>query len=146
MSKDSKEKYRYLLIQGDCLEVMKSIKNESIDLIVTDPPYGIKYINPNREVKFEKMSSDSELSWFEPVIKNLKRVLKKDGHIYLFTAKKRLSYTLPIFEKYFRQENLIVCRMKHASGIFNPYSFRYSYEIIIFGQKGRKKLCNVRRH
>ena len=28
------------LIQGDCLEVMKTIKDNSIDAIITDPPYG----------------------------------------------------------------------------------------------------------
>lgn len=31
------------LICGDCLEVMKEISDESIDLIVTDPPYLINY-------------------------------------------------------------------------------------------------------
>jgi DNA modification methylase len=29
------------LIQGDCLEVMKSIPDKSIDVVITDPPYGI---------------------------------------------------------------------------------------------------------
>jgi DNA modification methylase len=29
------------IIQGDCLEVMKSLPDKSIDLIVTDPPYGL---------------------------------------------------------------------------------------------------------
>lgn len=30
------------LRQGDCLEIMKDISDKSIDLILTDPPYGIK--------------------------------------------------------------------------------------------------------
>ena len=29
------------LLQGDCLELMKDIPDESIDLIVTDPPYKV---------------------------------------------------------------------------------------------------------
>jgi DNA modification methylase len=29
------------IIQGDCLEVMKEIPDKSIDLVLTDPPYGI---------------------------------------------------------------------------------------------------------
>ena len=29
------------LLQGDCLELMKDIKDNSIDLIVTDPPYRV---------------------------------------------------------------------------------------------------------
>ena len=28
------------LIHGDCLEVMKSIPDGSVDLVLTDPPYG----------------------------------------------------------------------------------------------------------
>jgi len=31
------------VIQGDCLEVMKDIPDKSIDLILTDPPYGVNY-------------------------------------------------------------------------------------------------------
>lgn len=30
------------IIQGDCLEVMKQLPDKSVDLILTDPPYGIK--------------------------------------------------------------------------------------------------------
>ena len=29
------------VIQGDCLEVLKSIPDKSIDLVLTDPPYGV---------------------------------------------------------------------------------------------------------
>ncbi len=29
------------LYLGDCLEIMKTIPNKSIDLVLTDPPYGI---------------------------------------------------------------------------------------------------------
>jgi len=40
------------LIQGDCLEVMKSMQDKSIDAVITDPPYGVglnydNYIDSN---------------------------------------------------------------------------------------------------
>lgn len=35
------DKYINTIIEGDCLEVMKSIADKSVDLILTDPPYGI---------------------------------------------------------------------------------------------------------
>jgi site-specific DNA-methyltransferase (adenine-specific) len=38
------------VIQGDCLEVMKSIPDESIDAIITDPPYGL----PNEDFNLVK--------------------------------------------------------------------------------------------
>lgn len=31
---------RNVLLQGDCIEVLKSLPNNSIDAIVSDPPYG----------------------------------------------------------------------------------------------------------
>lgn len=34
----------YRLIQGDCIQVMKSFKENSIDCIVSDPPYGIAFM------------------------------------------------------------------------------------------------------
>jgi site-specific DNA-methyltransferase (adenine-specific) len=33
------------IYQGDCLELMKSIDDKSIDLVLTDPPYGVNYRN-----------------------------------------------------------------------------------------------------
>ena len=41
------------LIHGDCLEVVSGMKSKSIDLVLTDPPYGVtnnkwdKVIDPN---------------------------------------------------------------------------------------------------
>lgn len=48
------------VILGDCLEVMKSMPDKSVDLVLTDPPYGIGIAkNPFRQ-KFEKQSWDDE--------------------------------------------------------------------------------------
>lgn len=35
-----------MIIHGDCLEYMKTLPDKSIDLILTDPPYGINYLSP----------------------------------------------------------------------------------------------------
>ena len=45
---------KYELYNGDCLEVMdKLIEDESIDLIVTDPPYLIDYQSNRRKKKID---------------------------------------------------------------------------------------------
>jgi site-specific DNA-methyltransferase (adenine-specific) len=61
----------YRLYQGDCLEVMKEIPDKSIDLILTDPPYGTTACKWDSVIPFESM-------W-----KQLKRVTKKNGAIVL---------------------------------------------------------------
>jgi DNA modification methylase len=60
------------LIHGDCLEKLKDIETQSIDLILTDPPYGTT-----------KCKWDSIIP-FEPMWNELKRIIKDNGCIALF--------------------------------------------------------------
>lgn len=62
----------YQLYQGDCLEVMKTISDKSIDLILTDPPYG------TTACKWDSIIP------FEPMWKQLNRIIKPNGAIVLF--------------------------------------------------------------
>jgi site-specific DNA-methyltransferase (adenine-specific) len=60
------------LIQGDCLEVIKSIPSSSIDAIITDPPYGTTACKWDSVIDFELM-------W-----EQLNRIIKPNGAIVLF--------------------------------------------------------------
>jgi len=60
------------LIQGDCLEVMKSIPSGSIDAIITDPPYGTTACKWDSVIDFKLM-------W-----EQLNRIIKPNGAIVLF--------------------------------------------------------------
>lgn len=60
------------LIQGDCLEVMKTIPDQSIDFCLTDPPYG------TTACKWDSVIP------FEPMWEQLKRIVKPNGAIALF--------------------------------------------------------------
>lgn len=60
------------LRQGDCLELLKDIPDGSVDLILTDPPYG------TTKCKWDSVI-DLDLMWVE-----LKRIIKTNGAIILF--------------------------------------------------------------
>jgi len=60
------------LMQGDCLELMKSIPNGSIDAIITDPPYGTTACKWDSVISFDLM-------W-----EQLNRIIKPNGAIVLF--------------------------------------------------------------
>tara|TARA_R100001440_G_C2489450_1_gene114806 strand:+ start:94 stop:828 length:735 start_codon:yes stop_codon:yes gene_type:complete len=60
------------LYNGDCLEIMKSIKDKSIDAIITDPPYG------TTNCKWDSII-DFDLMWNQ-----LNRIIKDNGAIVLF--------------------------------------------------------------
>tara|TARA_R110002110_G_scaffold208302_3_gene420623 strand:+ start:101 stop:826 length:726 start_codon:yes stop_codon:yes gene_type:complete len=60
------------LRKGDCLEVMKTIKDNSIDAIITDPPYGTTACKWDSVIDFDLM-------W-----EQLNRIIKPNGAIVLF--------------------------------------------------------------
>ena len=60
------------LWQGDCLELMKNIPDGSVDLVLTDPPYGTTACKWDSVIPFEPM-------WEE-----LNRIIKPNGAICLF--------------------------------------------------------------
>lgn len=62
------------LMQGDCLERMKEIPDGSIDMVLTDPPYGTTACKWDSIIPLELM-------WAE-----LKRIIKPNGAIVLFGA------------------------------------------------------------
>lgn len=64
----------FKLYKGDCLEVMKAIPNESIDLILCDLPYGTTGCKWDEIIPFDQL-------W-----KHYNRIIKNNGAIVLFSA------------------------------------------------------------
>jgi len=64
--------YTTLLYQGDCLAVMKGIPDGSVDMVLTDPPYG------TTSCKWDSIIP------LEPMWEQLKRIIKPNGAIVLF--------------------------------------------------------------
>jgi site-specific DNA-methyltransferase (adenine-specific) len=64
------------IINGDCLEEMKKLKDNSVDLVVIDPPYNIGID------EWDKI--ENYYDWMEEVFIEIERVLKKTGSFYFF--------------------------------------------------------------
>lgn len=82
------------IIQGDCVEILKQIPDNSIDLVFADPPYNLQLsgelYRPNQTKVdgvndiWDKFSSFAEYDDFtKSWLKECKRVLKKDGTIWV---------------------------------------------------------------
>lgn len=87
------------LLNGDCIELFKEIADESVDLIITDPPYNLGNFMKARQTNLKKMRSnffgdagwdnDSYEDWINHMdnfIKESKRVLKKKGAMIIFMS------------------------------------------------------------
>jgi len=88
------KKYLNKIIKGNCIEELKKIPENSIDLIFADPPYNMQLqgelYRPNQtkvsgvDDKWDKFSSFEEYDKFTyDWLKECKRVLKKDGSIWV---------------------------------------------------------------
>ena len=68
------------VVLGDCLAVMKQIPDDSVDLIATDPPYGIKFMGKD----WDKALPNPE-TWKECL-----RVLKPGGFAFIMSSPGRM--------------------------------------------------------
>jgi site-specific DNA-methyltransferase (adenine-specific) len=66
------------LFQGDCLEVVPSLPKDSIDLVITSPPYA-----DSRKKTYGGVSADRYVDWFLPIAAELYRVLRPEGSFVL---------------------------------------------------------------
>ena len=67
---------------GDCLEIMPLLADKSIDLVLTDPPYGIDYLSPWRTENHSKITNDKLDDWQEMLpqfFTETKRILTDTG-------------------------------------------------------------------
>ena len=74
------------LYQGDCLDIMKSIEDKSIDMILCDLPYGTTKCKWDTVIPMQD-TDDMKGLWY-----HYKRIIKDDGAIVLFGKEPFSSY------------------------------------------------------
>ncbi len=90
------------LRQGDCIELMKSIPDGTVDLVVTDPPYVIETtgsgIYKQADKQYVKELNGMKDGFSEAVLDELCRVMKKIN-VYFFCSQKQIIPLLDYFVK-----------------------------------------------
>lgn len=139
------------LFQSDAVEWLSTLENNSVGLVVTDPPYESleKYraIGTTTRLKNSKASSNAWFQIFpnhrfEELCVEIFRVLKENSHFYCFCDQETMFVLKPIAEKIgFKFWKPIVWdKMKIGMG----YHYRARYEFILFFEKGKRKLNCLR--
>jgi site-specific DNA-methyltransferase (adenine-specific) len=68
------------LIQGDCIEVMRQMPANSVDFVLTDPPYLVNY----RDRTGRSIANDADATWLKPAMAETYRVLKPNRMAVMF--------------------------------------------------------------
>jgi len=87
---------RISILVGDCIDIMKTINDESVDLIVTDPPYNLSKDYGNN---YDNLGHAEYLTFSRQWLKESHRILKPSGTIYLFMGVRYISYVFAILEQ-----------------------------------------------
>jgi site-specific DNA-methyltransferase (adenine-specific) len=136
------------LYWGDCLDIMKELPDESVDLVVTDPPYGINFKSNHRKgmksKEFEHLKNDNNLEWFIDFYKESLRLLKKDSYFYSFFRFDAYFDIAELFGKIVKPTSVLIWnKMDYGMGDLSDWSL--SYEIVLVYKKGKPKLRNYRK-
>ncbi len=122
------------VIQGDCLDLLRELPSECIDLIITDPPYGIDLIpmrGVNESVTNDGIEEAREL--WKSFVPEFYRLLKNDTASIIFGGKTE-GWTVELLKEWFTVKDAI-CWYKHVWGI-GRY-FRPQWEIAYYIHKGK---------
>jgi DNA modification methylase len=66
------QSYRNIVLPGNCIDVMRQFNSESVDFVLTDPPYVKSY----RSRDGRMVRNDNNFAWLKPAFEQLYRILK----------------------------------------------------------------------
>lgn len=142
-----------MLYNVDCIEILKTLKPNSIDLIFADPPYFLsnggksihsgKVVSVNKGDWDDKSKYDNHLQFTKEWLQQSFRVLKYGGSIWvsgtvhnIFDVKNYLD------EIEFKIINIVVWHKSDPPPLIYKNRLKFSYELIIWAKKDGKHIFN----
>ena len=132
----------------DCINGMKRIYDNSIDLIVTDPPYLVNYKTGFRKDKNHRFNrvilNDDNEQLITDYVKECYRIMKDDTAMYFFCSSNKVDFFKRELEKLFSIKNMIIwVKNNHTAGDLES-AFGRKYEIVFLVNKGQRKFNGER--
>lgn len=128
----------YLLINADCFSTLKDIPDNSIDLILTDPPYNIaQYSTGNIKFDWRADINNDVAEWdlkaLEPksLVSEFNRILSPTGNIFIFCSYNIIGEYHKAFDPVFDTFQFMVWHKTNPVPNFRKSSFLNSCELIV---------------
>jgi len=142
-----------LLYLGDCIEVMKKLERNKVDLIFADPPYFLsndgqsirsgKVVSVNKGDWDKKENYDNVDSFTYNWLKECYRILKYDGTIWVSGTHHNIFDIEKNMKRIgFKIINIVIWHKSDPPPLIYKNKFRFSYEFIIWAKKGGKHYFN----
>ena len=144
------------IVHGDAMELIKELQDESIDLVVTDPPYNIGGGNKRTKVgnklvsnkeawgKWDIFGVDEYDIFIFNILEECYRVLKDGGSLYFFTAREMNGYFCNYATRKvgFHYNNSIAMVKSNPLPSFSKSNYRNAFELAFFVSKGKPSALN----
>jgi DNA modification methylase len=122
------------IIHGDCTEVMRQIPANSVDFILTDPPYLVNYHDRDGRT----IQNDAKADWLKPAMAEAYRVLKQNRLMLCFYGWTKVDMFFDAWKHAgFQPVGHLVFRKNYAS---KSRFLRYQHEQAYLLAKGRPPL------
>ena len=95
------KKYLNQIINADCLEVMKELPDKCIDMVLTDPPYGLKWkqsieLHGRKAIYGHRVETEKwdnvDRKFYEVLFTELDRIVKDNGSIIMFSNTEYITW------------------------------------------------------
>lgn len=139
---------RHKILLGDCLEKLQEVEDKSVDCIIIDPPYGV--LEKGGIGRYEQHFDDDPVTAMRTLqiaAKELERVLKDNGHMYVFFGIKMWVQTKGIFDSLgFDVDPIPLVWVKTTGSVVDwDYRFPNYWEPILFINKLSARRLNFKR-
>ncbi len=131
---------------GGCLEVLELLPDESIDCIVTDPPYGINYLSRSHSLPLTRIANDGMEAYklLDDALAVAYDKLKPNSHVYVFSTWQAYEPMATVVRKYFNLKNVLIWAKNNRTRGDLKGNYGYQYEMILYAHKGRRYLLGSR--
>lgn len=130
---------KYKLYNEDIVEATQSnISNESIDLVLTDPPFGVGFKND-----FYNDSEEYILTNIDKWFSEWYRILKEDSYLVIFVGVKTIhTWIQKGIEAGFEYKNILATRSFNNGAPAPKNNFGFQFQPILLFSKGKGKDFN----
>lgn len=124
-----------MIIHGDCLEELKKLPENSVDLIVTDPPYNIGYKYASYK---DTLSEQEYFDWQIEVLRECERILTENGSLFYLNYPEFNSKVFVALSEDFEMKPVEI-----IAWVYNTHNsgkpLRKSFRTWIWASKGNPK-------
>ena len=137
---ESHQKLINNIYNENCMKTMSRMKNQFVNLMVTDPPYGMKFRSNHRAKRYKDIHWDDNLEWVNDFCSEAYRILKRNSHLYMFCSFHNVDIFKQALDRYFTLKNILIWEKNNTSMGDLKGDYAPKYEMILFATKGRRLL------